>query len=151
MKTNDPPTPTPHDDREIDARTIVRWAAGLAVVTVATMGFAVVFLGWLSRSEQSTHTQPPPIATALPTAPPEPRLQASPPASLRALRAHEEETLTSYRWVSTERGVVSIPIADAIEMVARRGLPSRAEAPSQRHVTVPTHSSLMPPTLGGPP
>ena len=58
--------------------------------------------------------------------PPQPRLQSSPPADLKTLRAHEDELLGSYGWVNRQAGTVRIPIGRAMELIARGGLPSRA-------------------------
>jgi len=37
----------------------------------------------------------------------------------------EEQTLNSYGWVDQNAGVVHIPIAEAMKLVAQRGLPTR--------------------------
>src|SRR5262245_33499516 len=127
MATKDPKAPPPekYDDREIDVRAIVRVAVAITVVTVASLGVTWWITGSLSQTEQSGHAVPPPIATELPSSPPEPRLQPSPPLGLKAMRAHEDEILHSYRWVDPDRGIVSVPVGDAIWHLARRPLPSR--------------------------
>jgi hypothetical protein len=40
-------------------------------------------------------------------------------------RAQEEEILNSYGWVDQQAGVAHIPIEQAIEILAARGLPVR--------------------------
>lgn len=57
--------------------------------------------------------------------PPPPRLQSSPAADLRELRAAEEAVLNSYGWINREAGVIRIPIERAMELTSERGLPSR--------------------------
>jgi hypothetical protein len=57
--------------------------------------------------------------------PPEPRLQTSPREDLRALRAREEQMLSTYGWVDKPTGVVRIPIDEAIKLTVQRGLPVR--------------------------
>jgi hypothetical protein len=57
--------------------------------------------------------------------PPEPRLQAQPKVELKDLRADEEAILSSYGWVDPNKGIVRIPIAQAIDIVAQKGLPSK--------------------------
>jgi hypothetical protein len=57
--------------------------------------------------------------------PPEPRLQALPKVELKDLRADEEAILTSYGWVDPNKGVVRIPIDQAIDIMAQKGLPSK--------------------------
>src|SRR5580704_15042296 len=57
--------------------------------------------------------------------PPEPRLQAQPKVELKDLRADEEAILSSYGWVDPNKGIVRIPIDQAIDIVAQKGLPSK--------------------------
>jgi hypothetical protein len=57
--------------------------------------------------------------------PPEPRLQAEPKVELKDLRADEEAILSSYGWVDPNKGIVRIPIDQAIDIVAQKGLPSK--------------------------
>jgi hypothetical protein len=57
--------------------------------------------------------------------PPEPRLQAEPKVELKDLRADEEAILSSYGWVNPDKGIVRIPIDQAIDIVAKKGLPSK--------------------------
>jgi hypothetical protein len=72
-------------------------------------------------------------------------LQTTPIPDLKAIRAAEEQVLTSYGWVDARRGVVRIPIARAMDLLVQRGLPVRAEAPqSAGNVSVPTESGLGP-------
>jgi len=61
--------------------------------------------------------------------PPEPRLQSNPRQDLRDLRAEEDETLGSYRWVDRNNGVVGIPIDEAMKLTLQRGLPARQQPP----------------------
>jgi hypothetical protein len=60
--------------------------------------------------------------------PPEPRIQEHPEIEFRELRKHEDDVLNSYGWVDKNAGTVHIPIYDAINQVAQRGLPSRSAA-----------------------
>ena len=144
MEREDPKAGEKHDDREIDARAIVRYAAALAVVTVAVLALTTVLRAELSHTEQAGHAAPAAIATELPTSPPEPRLQPKENDALKAMRAEEDEILRSYRWVDPDGGVAAMPVADAIEILGRRGLPSRPAPSAASSVSVPTRSSLDP-------
>jgi predicted ATP-grasp superfamily ATP-dependent carboligase len=53
-----------------------------------------------------------------------PRLQVKPELDIEAFRAQEDAILESYAWVDKERGVVRIPVAEAMRLVAERGLPA---------------------------
>ncbi len=57
---------------------------------------------------------------------PQPRLETDERREINDFREHEEETLHSYGWVDQQGGVVRIPIDRAMELLAQRGLPTRA-------------------------
>ncbi len=59
---------------------------------------------------------------------PAPRLQPDPVADLNKFRAREEEILNSYGWVDEANGKVHIPIEQAIDVLAKTGLPTRPNA-----------------------
>ncbi|MFB3813200.1 MAG: hypothetical protein ACE14L_03740 [Terriglobales bacterium] len=61
---------------------------------------------------------------------PAPRLQPDPVADMNKFREREEEILNSYGWVDQARGTVHIPIEQAIQIVAKTGLPARANVPA---------------------
>jgi hypothetical protein len=73
-------------------------------------------------------------------------LQTTPIPDLKAIRAAEEQVLTTYGWVDRQQGVVRIPIARAMDILVQHGLPVRAEAPpeSAGNVSVPTEAGLGP-------
>jgi hypothetical protein len=50
-----------------------------------------------------------------------------PLGELAALRQREDRLLHGYAWVDRQAGIVRIPIDDAIDLVASRGLPARAD------------------------
>jgi hypothetical protein len=54
--------------------------------------------------------------------PPAPRLQIDPRADLVALRAAEAKRLSSYGWIDRPSGVVRLPIEQATQLIAERGL-----------------------------
>jgi hypothetical protein len=56
--------------------------------------------------------------------PPAPRLQVTPERDLAALRAQEDAILASYAWIEKDRGIVRIPIEEAMRIVAENGLPT---------------------------
>src|SRR5262249_58533171 len=55
--------------------------------------------------------------------PPEPRLQVSPAQDLREMRASEDARLNTYGWADQTAGVVHIPVEQAMQILAQRGLP----------------------------
>ena len=68
------------------------------------------------------------IATPLPRFP-SPQLQPNPPYDLADLRARQLGLLQNAYWLDRQRGVVHMPIADAMRDVARRGIPDWPTGP----------------------
>jgi hypothetical protein len=60
--------------------------------------------------------------------PPQPRLQVNAPAELYEFRRQEEQMLNSYGWVNKNAGTVRIPINQAMDILVKRGLPTRTPA-----------------------
>jgi hypothetical protein len=141
---HEPPVPGRHDDRDVNLRVIVRIAIVIALGTAAAFVLAAVIWRGLTSGERAGHRPAPPMATAWPSAPPEPRLEPMPRATLERLRAAEDARLASYGWVDKERGVVHIPVARAMDLLLARGLPARqpGAAPAPDRTTVPTEASL---------
>jgi hypothetical protein len=61
---------------------------------------------------------------------PQPRLEKNERLEISEFRLHEEQALNSYGWVDQKTGVVRIPIARAMELIAQRGLPTTPKAGS---------------------
>ncbi len=57
---------------------------------------------------------------------PEPRLETNERSEINDFRLGEEQTLNSYGWVDQNAGVARIPITKAMELIAQRGLPTKA-------------------------
>ena len=62
---------------------------------------------------------------------PPPRLQPDPVADLNKFRISEEEMLKTYGWVNQQAGVARIPIEQAIDDLAKQGLPTRQQPPDK--------------------
>jgi hypothetical protein len=58
---------------------------------------------------------------------PKPALQVDDVADMNKLKAENEEILNSYSWVDKNSGVVRVPIQQAIDQVAQKGLPVRQQ------------------------
>jgi hypothetical protein len=157
-RSSSPPTTKPsvkppelsHDDREIDAGGIIKISLWILAITGAAMASMWWFTRWMENQQRAHHTVPPPMASAQPTAPPDPRLEPHPSEGLHQLRAQEEALLSSYGWENRSRGVVRIPIERAMDLVAGRGLASRQEGPSDLPAaSQPSDSTLVTPREGG--
>jgi hypothetical protein len=56
-------------------------------------------------------------------APPGPRLQTNPEADLARFRAEEARRLNTYYWIDKQKGIVHIPIEQAMQNLASAGIP----------------------------
>lgn len=61
--------------------------------------------------------------------PPAPKLQLDAPADLATFNAHEAAQLASYGWVDRDKGIAHIPLAQAMQDVAARGISDFPKAP----------------------
>ena len=67
-------------------------------------------------------TTPADVSRALTVVPPQPQLQTAPSEDLAKFHAEEEKRLNSYYWVDKEKGVVHIPIEQAMRELAQEGI-----------------------------
>jgi hypothetical protein len=59
---------------------------------------------------------------------PQPRLESNERLEINDFRVQEEKVLNSYGWVDQQAGVMHIPIERAMQLLAQRGLPTRAQS-----------------------
>jgi len=123
-----------HEAHDVSARAIVR--AGIALVFAAAVihvGIWLLFRLFETRAERrdvprTVLGQRRPVEA--PRSPerlfPEPRLERFPFAGREALRREEDARLGSYAWEDRGAGVVRIPIARAMQLIAERGIPPTA-------------------------
>jgi hypothetical protein len=58
---------------------------------------------------------------------PVPQVETDERGQLNGIRLKEEETLSTYDWIDKNTGTVRIPIDRAMDLIAQRGLPVRAQ------------------------
>ena len=127
-ETKQPQTPQiRHETTDVNVWAVGKFAIGLVVITVLALTLLFGLLRFFQSREET------PMANSVEPAKlfPEPQLQKSPVLDLKAIRAEEDKLLTGYAWIDPKKGVVRIPVAQAIEVLAKRGLPSRSEVPKQ--------------------
>jgi hypothetical protein len=116
-----------HERRDVNVFQITAFGIGLllsCIVVVFAMWAMFDFL--FSREDAKNATNPAAsMMSERSKLPPEPRLQAEPKVELKDLRADEDAILSSYGWVDPNKGIVRIPIDQAIDIVAQKGLPSK--------------------------
>jgi len=126
-----------HEHSDVSIRGIVLFGGGLLVAAIIIHIGIWFLLEFFKTGEQRSQPPPPPLARS-DRLPPEPRLQGAPGheihpmEEMRQLRAKEDEALGSYGWVDKQAGIARIPIAQAMDILAQRGLPARPQDAMQR-------------------
>jgi hypothetical protein len=142
-----------HEQTDVDV-----WAIGRFVIAlIAVVAVCMVLLFGAFHYLQTNSGGVPKVANEHVNPgklPPNPRLEIAPVQELQQIRDAEQKALDSYGWVDRKNGVVRIPVSRAIDLLAQRGLPSRASAPAsvETGVSIPAESGLGPKMLppGGP-
>ncbi len=109
-----------HEQSEVSVRLIV---VSLGFLAVATFFVFVLVVG-IFRYFYDTYSTAEATRLSQPVIPPEPRIEVAPYMQLQELRAKEDHILNSYAWVDKDGGKVRVPISQAIDMLAAKGLPS---------------------------
>jgi hypothetical protein len=120
---------TGHEERDIRFWPITISGAALLLVTLIV--FVLMRALFVFYDKREARLSPPanPLAVEYgEPLPPKPRLQSDPIKDLVQLRAAEDAILNSYAWVDPQAGVVRIPIARALEILAHNPPPSRPAA-----------------------
>jgi hypothetical protein len=125
-----------HDDggyERTDAHAGGVYRAGLAILAAMFLTALALVPMFRLLARQESKAQPPP-AEVVKTEMSEPvqsfpKLVESEPRVLADFRAQEQALLTSYGWVEKDKGLVRIPIDEAMRIVAEHGLPKFEAAP----------------------
>src|ERR1700733_9253408 len=116
-----------HETRDVNVFQISAFGIGLLLSCVVVVFAMWALFDFLFHREDAKNADNPAASmmNQRPKLPPEPRLQAEPKIELKDLRADEEAILSSYGWIDPNKGIVRIPIDQAIDIVAQKGLPSK--------------------------
>jgi hypothetical protein len=135
-----------HNQPGYEVRDVNAWAVGrFGIALVLLCICAVALLFGLFHYFESTFGGPLPntgVNIDARSLPPAPTLQRTPVLDLQRFRAAEDQVLNSYSWVDRQHGIVHVPIDVAMDLLARRGLPARRQAPPADQADVPTASGL---------
>jgi hypothetical protein len=107
-----------HEQREASVRLIVASLGGLAIVTLIVFVLVVGIFRYFYDTDKTGE------ALRQGVIPPEPRIEVAPYEQLQQLRAREDHILSTYAWVDKSTGTVRVPIDQAIDLLAAKGLPS---------------------------
>ena len=111
-------------DRELDFPWIWKFLGVIAFVTVA-MFVAMWFLS-VALDERVGRSQPeasPLLQAGQTTVPPEPHLQVESYTDWAEMQAAQDRQNATYGWVDRDANRVRVPVAEAMDEIARRGLP----------------------------
>jgi hypothetical protein len=106
--------PARHEASDVALRPIL---VGLVLTGIVLIGLAALAL-WMYPSSLTDRTIALPLQRF-----PKPQLQPDPPAEMQAFLAQELKVLNGVGWLDQAHGVVHIPIEQAMQDVARRGIP----------------------------
>ena len=120
-----------HEETDADIAPLVKFAVFLTVLTLVTAALTAGFYKFLDSREQAQKAPRYPLAQGVERPlPPAPRLQTYPFDDVKGLRHEEARLLEHYSWIDKNAGTVRIPVGRAIELLAEKGLPHRAAAPT---------------------
>lgn len=122
-----------HEYRDVSARGAALFAVGLVaslIIIAGAVAWLFQILDASTAEEQASNTSPTAVAPA-----PDPRSPVASGRELARLRAWEDERLKSLEWVDAPGGIARIPIDDAIDAVAERGLPRWPQVADPQNVS----------------
>ncbi len=131
-----------YDRTDMNAKAIVGFLIALAIAGVFMhLALWSVYKYYAGSAKAPTPTAGPIMSSTrqLPQGDPErtfppPRLQADDVADMNKFRDYEEQVLNTYGWVDQNAGVAHIPIEQAMQTLAKQGLPTRPQTPNNAAV-----------------
>lgn len=114
-----------HESKDANVSFIALVLLGLAV-SVAIVGVMVYgIFRYLADHPLNTARQNPLIESV--QLPPAPRLDTHPGSELKDLHTYEDKILSTYGWTDINKGIVRIPIDQAMQLELQRGFPTSAQ------------------------
>lgn len=120
---SEPIDPTTHaEKKDVHARWVLVAGIGVLLFTWAVILCLFPVFNYFKYS-RTGGLDPAKILPYIPKQPPSPRNESSPAAHLNDYLARQNQELSTYRWVDRGKGVASIPIERAIQILAAQGIP----------------------------
>jgi hypothetical protein len=138
-----PANPAPnggYERSDIGTRGVLYFLAGLAVAGLLAYFVVAALYSYLDKRSEAEQAPVNPLVTNAPADTrripkdypqgtfPNPKLEEDERGQLIDIRLKEEQTLSTYDYIDKQAGTVRIPIDRAIDLIAQRGLPVRAQA-----------------------
>jgi hypothetical protein len=116
-----------HERKDVNVFQISAFGVGLLLGCIVVVFAMWAVFDFLYSREDAKNANNPDAAmmNQRQALPPQPRLQAEPRIELGDMHANEDAILNSYGWVDQSKGIVRIPIGEALGIVAQKGLPSK--------------------------
>jgi hypothetical protein len=125
--------------RDIGVGGVLYFLLGLIVFGLISHFMVTALYHYLDKQSETQQAPVNPLVTNAPTDTrhiqpgypqgtfPDPKLEEDERGQLNSIRVREEQTLSTYDYVDQNAGTVRIPIDRAMELIAQRGLPVRAQ------------------------
>ena len=123
-------SPIDYERKDVDTESVLHVGAAVAIATIVSSVLVLFLFNFMVERARKADPPNPPLARhEQGRKPPEPRLQEMPFKDIGELRAEERQLLEGSAWVDERAGIARIPIAQAMKLVAEKGLPRWAAAP----------------------
>lgn len=116
-----------HENKDASVRPIVLILVGLAV-SVFIVGLLVYGIFSYLADHPLNTARPNPLAESVQQVPSVPQLDTHPGAELKQVHSYEDSILSTYGWTDKQKGIVRIPIDQAMQLELQRGYPTRPAA-----------------------
>ena len=139
-----------YERRDISAAGVLYFLLGLLVAGLFVFFLVDGIYSYLDKRSEAEQAPVNPLLTNVPTDTrlipkdypqtefPNPRLETDERGQLNSIRLQEEETLASYGYIDKDAGTMRIPIDRAMDLIAQRGLPVRAQSATGEAPAAPT-------------
>lgn len=121
-----PPTSLGYETRDANTGGVLNFLVILGIVLVATALISWGMFRYLSAHNQDAAASPFADTRPLPLGP---QLQVTPREDWLKYREAQQRNLENYSWVNREKGIVSVPIEQAMDILVRKGLPVQGPTP----------------------
>lgn len=128
--------------QDVRPNAIYAYLIGLAVAVIASYIICIFVLRVTTDLARESDTPPPPVRQQLGPnylpLPPEPRLQGvpghgeDPQSDLRDKIREDTAANEKFGWIDQGAGIAQIPVSDAMQIIAAKGLPDATAAPAEK-------------------
>ncbi len=121
-RSNEQRSDVRYEITDADARKVFFVGAGVLLFATAVV-FLLYFLYSYFRGTEARNSPKPLFPGQSQPYPPEPRLEPYPYRNWNIARSEAEWELHHYQWIDRQHGIVTIPIDQAINLIAQHGIP----------------------------